>query len=92
MSEFDPDEDVIAMLNQSAAAHDAQAARIGDFCATVQDMPGPLGDMFREVADAFTDFRTACQFGTTTGAEETRMYRVVEAAVSAFGWLRDGEA
>lgn len=91
MSEFDPDEETLAMLRDAAADHDAQTVRIMDFCTSVRDMPGPLGDVFREIADAFTDFRTGCQFGTTTGAEETRMYRVVDAAVAAFAWLRDGE-
>jgi hypothetical protein len=89
VSEFDPDEETLAMLKDAAADHDAQTARILDFCNNAQNLQGPLGDVFREIADAFTDFRTGCQFGTTTANEETRMYRVVDAAVAALSWLRD---
>lgn len=89
MNEFEPDEEVLAVLKDATADHIAQNARITHFCAAAQDLQGPLGDVFREIADTFTDFRTACQFGTTTANEETRMYRVVDAAVSALSWLRE---
>lgn len=85
------DERYIAMLREATREHDAQTARIAAFCTSVQDMPGELGELFREIAHTYTEFRAAVVAGATTAGEEMRAYAVVEAAVAAWLWLREGE-
>ena len=89
MTGFEPgdDEQIIAMIRESTAQHDAHIARIAAFCTAVQEAPGPLGQLFREVAHQFVGFRAAVAAGATTGGEEARVYGVVEAAVDAWVWL-----
>jgi len=79
-----PDDDYLAA--------DAQRVlRIAEFCNGVQDMPGPMGEMFREFAYAYNQYLEAHQAGFTTEAEDVRMGNLITVHMSCWEWLREGE-
>lgn len=79
-----PDDDYLAA--------DAQRLlRIHDFCAGVQDMLGPMGEMFRAFVHAYNEYLPANQSGHTTEQEDVRMGNLLFAHMECWEWLRAGE-
>lgn len=89
MSDFD-DDLVGERVNRMIDEAETEAARIQLFEDRVRDMPGPLGELLREVAHAWSDFEQAEAFGGTTTGEEVRLRGVLGAAMSTLDWLGEG--
>jgi hypothetical protein len=89
MSDFD--DDVVAeTVRRAIEDADAEEVRIQAFQDRVRDMPGPLGELLREVAHAWADFEQAEAYGGTTTGEEVRLRGVLGGAMSTLDWLREG--
>ena len=70
-------DDLFAMAAQAEAEeHQADNA----FLARVQDVPGLLGQLLREIAQARVAWRNAERWGGTTGGEGDRLLPIIDAA------------
>lgn len=85
------DEIVGANVRRAFENGEAEAERIQLFKAQVRNMPGPLGDLLGEVAQAWADFEQSDSWGGVTAGEEVRLRGVLHAAMSTLDWLREGE-
>lgn len=79
-----PDDDYLA-------ADAARLVRIHAFSTGVQDIPGPMGEMFREFVHSYDQYLEAHNAGFTTEAEDIRMGNLLMAHMECWEWLRAGE-
>lgn len=85
------DEQVGAHIRELVAEGDRDEMRLMSFHEHVQLVPGPVGELLRQVAHAHNEFVTAVHQGGTTVGEETRLFGVLDVAVSMVERWRDGE-
>ena len=69
---------------------DERLTRVHAWIHDVHDMPGPIGELFREVIHAMHDFDSARMAGGTTDGEDVRLGGIIDAAVECWEWLREG--
>jgi hypothetical protein len=85
------DDEMGANIRRALDESDAETNRIAAFHDHVRDMPGPLGELLREVAHAWSNFEQAEACGGTTTGEEVRLRGVLGSAMSTLDWLREGQ-
>lgn len=88
--EFVPDEEFAATLGAAYQEQVDRNDRIMAFCDAVQEMPGQLGNLLRQIAHAHNEFTAAEQWGGTTVGENIRLAGVIDEAMDAWDWLTEG--
>jgi hypothetical protein len=86
------DEEIGAHIREMVADGDRDELRLMVFHEHVQDIPGLVGELLRQIAHAHSEFRLAVHAGGTTAGEETRLFGVLDSAVALADSLRDGGA
>lgn len=87
-----PPEDMTATIQGYVDEADARNLRIVAFNDAVREMPGKLGELLRQIAHAYSEFVSVESFGGTTAGEETRLYGVMDEAMSTLDWLQEGQS
>lgn len=84
------DDEVMALLRDAANQWEAEALQRLEFHERVNDIPGPVGALLRQIADAHNGYEEARTVLGTTEGEAARFFPVLDEAVAVAAWLRDG--
>lgn len=90
MTEPNDDAAVGAFVRELVSEGDDDELRLMSFHEHVQSVPGPVGELLRQVAHAHDGFVAAVHQGGTTAGEETRLFGVLDVAVSLVERWKDG--
>lgn len=78
-----PDAELAKNVRELVADDDLWQAAVVWFKTDVAALDGPLGDLFRGIAAVHTQFLTHAELDAVTGAEETRINRILTLAIEA---------
>ena len=84
------DEEIGADVRAYLADHDKDELRLMVFHEHVADIEGEAGPLLRSIARAHSGFVEAVKLGGTTAGEETRLFAILDDAVSLAEQLRAG--
>lgn len=87
-----PDQDFVDKTREAVDENLDRVNRVLAFKTGVQDMDGPFGALFRQLAFAHGEYLLDELAGVVTAREENRWIGVIGEVLDAFEWLTEGQS